>query len=122
MIDGKFYVVGGGQDINGATRTLDVYDATTNTWATRASMPTAVRLVRGTVIQNKLFVVAMTTSGTLKAYRYNPLTNVWSSRAAPPTFGALSRIQLNGVARVLSVGGTGELGADPPTPSQLYTP
>jgi hypothetical protein len=121
VIDGKFYVVGGGKTINDATGTLDVYDAATNTWTTRATMPTAARLARATVIQNKLFVVAMTLTGTLKAYRYNPVTNVWTSRAAPPTFGALSRIQLNSTASVLSVGGDGQLG-DPPTPSQLYTP
>ena len=121
VIDGKFYVVGGGPDINTATATLDVYDAATNTWATRAPMPTAGSLVRGTVIQNKLFVVLYTTSGTLKAYRYNPLTNVWTSRAAPPTFGALARIQLNGSAKVLSVNGDGEPDESDPA-SQLYTP
>jgi hypothetical protein len=122
VIDGKFYVVGGGQNYGGATTTLDVYDAATNTWATRAPMPTAGSLVRGTVIQNKLFVVLYTTRGTLKAYRYNPLTNVWTARGAPPTFGALARIQLNGNASVLSVGGDGQITDQPPPASQLYTP
>ena len=124
VINGKFYVVGGstGGDGGVATATLDVYDPVTNTWITRAPMPAAASFVKATVLQNKLFVVT-STNGVQgpKAYSYDPVTNTWKTRAAPPTAGALARIQLDGHAHVLSVGGPG-LFDTPPAASQLYTP
>jgi N-acetylneuraminic acid mutarotase len=86
-------------------------------------MPTA-GTVRATIVQNKLFVVAgsvINNAVVLKAYSYDPVTNIWKSKAAPPTGGALARIQLDGRARVLSVGGAGYFDS-PPVASQLYTP
>jgi hypothetical protein len=104
VIDGKFYVVGGGSS---QSNQLDVYDPVTNTWTSRAPIPSGGAQMSAAVIQNKMFVVLLTNSsgtGVIKAYLYDPASNTWKSRAAPRVFGQLVRVQLNGQARLFLPG------------------
>jgi hypothetical protein len=76
VINGKFYVAGGG-----GVAALDRYNPTTDTWTTLAPLPTA-GAASGAVLQGKLFVVVQTTTGR-RAYAYDPATNKWTPKAAP---------------------------------------
>jgi N-acetylneuraminic acid mutarotase len=116
VLDGKFYVVGGG------TAALDVYDPRQNTWRTLAPIPTGGSGT-ATAIQGRLFVVTNGMSrdpSLLRAYSYNPGTNTWKALAAPPGAMAITLVKLDGKPRVLAIRGTGEDGHV--LPSHMYTP
>ena len=68
VINGKFYVAGGGGSAD-----LDVYDPATDTWRTRAPLPTAGRAI-GAVLGGRLFVIVGLGSER-RAYAYDPGTN-----------------------------------------------
>lgn len=110
VINGKFYVADGN-----ASASLDEYDATSNTWRTRAPVPLAGRAI-GAVVNNKLYVVVSTASG-LAAYAYSPATNTWARKAAPKAgHSALVQVSLSGKNYLLAVGGGSEV------PNELYAP
>jgi N-acetylneuraminic acid mutarotase len=116
VLDGKFYVVGGG------TAALDVYDPRQNTWRTLAPIPTGGSAT-ATAIQGRLFVVTNGMSrdpSLIRTYSYNPVTNTWKALAAPPGAMAITLVKLDGKPRVLAIRGTGEEGHV--LPSHLYTP
>jgi hypothetical protein len=96
VIGGKFYVAGG----LGSTD-LDVYDPATDSWKTRAPIPTPGAAI-GTALEGKLYVLVGT-----KAYVYNPGTNKWSAIAAPArSHEGVVRVVINGKPKLLAVGGT----------------
>jgi len=92
VIDGKLYVVGGGNsDYRSSTiyNKLEVYDPQTNTWSTKAGIPTPRVEVAAGVINGKLYVVGgwtdYPTPPTNKLEVYDPQTDTWSTRADMPT-------------------------------------
>jgi N-acetylneuraminic acid mutarotase len=119
VIDGKFYVAGGG-----GTAALDVYDPATDSWRTLAPLPTTGRAI-GTVFGQRLFVIVGFGSER-HAYAYDPATNTWQTRAAPAwDHSAIARVTLDGVAHLVAVAG-GHDGPYPPggtiaNDSELYT-
>lgn len=92
-INGQLYVVGGiTQAVTNNPRNaiLQVYDPTTNTWATKASMPTARAGAEAVAINGQLYVVGGTTDNTSSGYTgalevYDPATDTWTSKAPMPT-------------------------------------
>jgi N-acetylneuraminic acid mutarotase len=89
VINGKIYVAGGWTPV-GPTSSLFVYNAASNSWSTKASMP--IRSFGGgaVAIDGKLWVVA-TLPGKDKQYtnptrlfRYDPATDTWSEREPAP--------------------------------------
>lgn len=59
----------------------EVYDVTTDTWVTKASMPTGGMNLQASIMDNKLLV-----TGQGLNYLYDPMTDTWSnSSALPPT-------------------------------------
>jgi hypothetical protein len=112
VIGGKFYVVGGfhgGQPV----ADLDVYDPVSDTWKTRAPIPTAGRAI-GAALQGKLYVIAGS-----NAHVYDPGTNKWSSIAAPTwEHDGVVRVVINGKPKLLAVGG---LNGDTPNNTEVYT-
>jgi hypothetical protein len=61
---------------------LDVYDPATNTWITRAPVPTAGGM-SGATLGGQFYVVVQGFSGTTPAnvaYAYNPGTNQWKPK------------------------------------------
>ena len=53
VIDGKFYVVGGRVNFNLASAALEFYNPQTNTWSTRAPMPTARSGIAAAVVNQR---------------------------------------------------------------------
>ena len=112
VIAGKLYVVGGFQACYGPCpiyNTLEVYDPATNSWTTKAPMPTARAQMGGAVINGKLYLVGGSTNGTVPGQLatlevYDPYTNAWTTKASMPTsrFG-LGAGEVNGV--LYAVGG-----------------
>jgi hypothetical protein len=121
VINGKFYVAGGGG--NGST-TLDVYDPLSNKWKTLAPLPAPRLFAVGAVLNGKLWVIGSNGSNRL-TYAYNPVTNSWATRASLPAGGAnQAAAPINdsqGQAHILVVGGVSPT-TGKPAPSELYTP
>ena len=92
-IDGKLYVVGGlvrdpgNAFIFSVTDLLEVYDPATNSWATKAPMPTPRENTSLGVIGGKLHVVGGAQIGVaLNTHEvYDPATNTWSTLEPMPT-------------------------------------
>jgi N-acetylneuraminic acid mutarotase len=92
-VNGELYVVGGVSQFvtnNPRNAVLQVYDPSTNTWTTKASMPTARALAEAAAINGQLYVVGGTANNTNSGYTgalevYDPATDTWSSRASMPT-------------------------------------
>ena len=82
VINGKFYVAGGGEWEKPTTH-LDVYDPATNTWTSKASMPFRERQpgIAGAVVGEKLYV---TGGGTNIVDAYDPATDKWTRQADAP--------------------------------------
>jgi N-acetylneuraminic acid mutarotase len=116
VIDGKFYVAGGG-----GMAALDRYNPTTDTWTTLAPLP-AAGSARGAVLQGKLYVVVETSNGR-RAYAYDPATNKWTSKAAPHwDHPEIVPITWGGKPFLLAVGG---IHFDPgvlSNPTEVYAP
>jgi N-acetylneuraminic acid mutarotase len=89
VINGIIYAVGG--DASGGGNFLNVveaYDAATNTWTTKASMPKARGGLAVGVISDILYAVGgcCTRNGSMKTVEaYNPVTNTWFAMASMPS-------------------------------------
>ena len=120
VINGRFYVAGGGSG-----SWLDVYDPVTNTWTTRASLPEGRTGVAGAVLQNKLYVIGGNgPSGKRAVFAYDPVTNTWRTRASlnvgRTNLAAASLVTRFGNPKILAVGGFD--GSEGPGANELYTP
>jgi N-acetylneuraminic acid mutarotase len=82
-INGKIYVPGGLNADANPTKSLFVYNPTTDTWVKKAAMPVASYGGAAVAINGKLFVVTPSGSSTL-LHRYDPATNTWTARAQGP--------------------------------------
>lgn len=91
VIGGVLYVVGGyccNHNDKSAVTTLEAYDPATNTWTTKASMPTARTFLAVAVVNGILYAIGG--SGgygqpiTDVVEAYNPSTNRWSTKAPLP--------------------------------------
>lgn len=113
VINGILYAVGGkvyGSVGASVTGRLEAYNPATNTWTTKAPMPTARRGLGVAVVGGILYAVGGEVSGgshplaTLQAY--NPATNTWSTKAPMPT----ARAHLTAVGhggKLYAIGGHG---------------
>lgn len=121
VIGGKLYAAGGFQYCAGPCpiyNTLEVYDPATNTWTTKAPMPTARAQMGGSVINGELHLVGGTTNGgasgalaTLEIY--DPSADAWTTNAPMPTPRyALGAGEMNGILYAVSGNVTGEVGVN----------
>jgi N-acetylneuraminic acid mutarotase len=94
VVGGKLHVVGGCIDSDcriGITNRLEVYDPATNTWTTRAPIPTPRANFAVGVIEDKLYVVGGFPAcppcepqfATLEVY--DPVSDTWVTKAPMPT-------------------------------------
>jgi Kelch motif len=103
VINGKFYVMGGGK--------FKVYDPATNQWTAKTGLRVARPGAATAVLGGKLFLMGGTRSdlGTVAiTLAYDPATNAWTTRAPMPSARAGiagSTVQLNGQSRIEVVGG-----------------
>jgi len=108
VINGKFYVIGGASTLPGASDpairfdgqprdsvlgTNEEYDPTTNTWKSRASMPTARNHFLTAAVGDKIYAIGgrlgstfiTRSSNTEVNEEYDVAQDVWRTRAAMPT-------------------------------------
>ncbi len=122
-IDGKYYVVGGVDQIVSGTfgvrNTTYVYDPDTDAWTRRADLPQALGGVALATANGKLYAFGgfdqrgYNHGNVAVTYEYNPATNKWRERAAAPvgTRSLAGAASLNG--KIYVVGGI--------TDGDLYT-
>lgn len=125
-VDGKIYVIGGrvGSSYSGGWSSNvamnEAYDIATNTWATRAPMPTARSGTGAGVIDGKIHVLGGegwldNFGGVFRAHEvYDPKTNTWqrAARMLTPRHGFATAVigrRLYAVSGVNNAGGAGTL-------------
>ncbi|HEV2086046.1 MAG TPA: kelch repeat-containing protein [Gemmatimonadales bacterium] len=143
VLNGKFYVAGGGPS---PRRSFDVYDPATNTWTALDLMPPRKPIAVGATAQGKVYVIGIGGDDRKEGVdrntvAYYPPTNSWANKApfpGPQGEGgqfllhpaAALRVLLDGRAGILTVG-SGHLYSDgtvkpagtiDPAPPYLYTP
>jgi N-acetylneuraminic acid mutarotase len=84
VVNGIIYVIGG---YNGAVlSTNEAYDPATNTWTTKASMPTARDALTSSVVNGIIYVIGGYNGAYLSTNEaYDPATNTWTTKASMPT-------------------------------------
>jgi N-acetylneuraminic acid mutarotase len=86
VVNGVIYVIGGA---NGPSlTTVEAYNPSTNTWATKAPLPKGLEFLNGTgVINGVLYVAGGSSAGvaTLGLYAYSPSTNTWTAKTGMPS-------------------------------------
>ena len=127
--ENKIFVIGGSVG-DTFTGNVEVYDPITDTWQTKASMPTPRADLCASVVNGKIYLIGgKTYSSTAPYYRqtsinevYDPATNTWSTNASIPTAvqGYASTVIGN---KIYIIGGTRQsvLGSDTFTSAnQIY--
>ena len=132
-VKGKIYVVGGfsepslGNLLNFAISTaVEVYDPTTDTWSTKASLPIGLHHAGAAVVDDKLYVIGGFTKAMLSVwhplgtvYAYDPSKDSWTELAPLPTArGALAVAELGGKLYAIS----GYDGEKNPEVVEVYDP
>jgi len=89
-IEGKIYVIGGGNSNSEAYDTVEMYDPETNSWTAKSSMPTARCLVAYAVVNDLIYVIGGRDDLASEQMKntvevYNPKTNTWSACRSMPT-------------------------------------
>jgi hypothetical protein len=118
VINGILYVIGGYSNA-GPPNTgpylaaVEAYDPTTNTWTTKAPMPTPRENAVSGVVNGILYVAGGNlVHGTRVVEAYDPVSNTWSTKSAMPTQrGGATGGVMNGILYV--VGSTPEIPSQP---------
>jgi N-acetylneuraminic acid mutarotase len=120
VVGGKFFVIGGAGPTPDASApvirprqpqrslgTVEEYDPATNTWRTRASMPTPCNHMGGEAVNGKIYVIGGRLSGAFiigfpgninLVQVYDPATDSWVTKAPMPTArSGLNTANLNGI-------------------------
>lgn len=89
--NGKIYAIGGSaNDPESGPALLNIteeYDPATDSWATKASMPTARHSFGVAVFQNKIYCMGGSTNDQVLAVNeaYDPATDTWETKVPMPT-------------------------------------
>lgn len=84
VIDGKIYITGGVASSGAVTKSLDIYDPSTNVWTKGADLPVTLAGHSSQVVNNKIIVVGGFTrfnDAVTTTYEYDVSTNSWSKKA-----------------------------------------
>jgi len=88
-VEGKIYAIGGSFHYYwpGTSNLTEVYDPVTDTWTTKAQMPTAVYSCTSAVVDNKIYVIENARSGSIHCLNqvYDTETDTWSYGQPIPT-------------------------------------
>jgi N-acetylneuraminic acid mutarotase len=111
-LEGKLYVLGGfktsGGNTDGYLATVEAYDPQTDTWTTKAPMPTARYGLAAAAVDSIIYAMGGAAPNVFLATveAYDPSTNSWSARAAMPESREVSGAGVvNGV--IYAAGGSG---------------
>ncbi|MFC1605214.1 kelch repeat-containing protein [Planctomycetota bacterium] len=90
VVDGKIYVIGGGDPINWHLPTLEEYDLATDTWTQRTDMPTSRWGLATCAVDGKIYAIGGggdrgNWAGLKVVEQYDPLTDTWTRKASMPT-------------------------------------
>jgi len=117
VLNGKIYAIGGvklpGFDTDGI-RKIEVYDPATDSWAVKATMPTARNWLACAAVNGKIYAIGGDTtflSNPLKSMdEYDPVTDKWIRKADMPTARlALAAAVVGG--KIYAIGGLTTSGA-----------
>jgi len=88
VVNGILYVIGGCNSAcssgNGALTVVEAYNPATNTWTTKAPLPTATDSVTAVAASGSIYVIGGYVPGVGRVstvFRYNPALNAWSTEA-----------------------------------------
>jgi len=88
VVNGILYVIGGCNSAcasgSGALTAVEAYNPVTNTWTTKAPLPTATDSVTAVVSGGSIYVIGGYVPGVGRVstvFRYNPALNAWSTEA-----------------------------------------
>jgi poly(3-hydroxybutyrate) depolymerase/N-acetylneuraminic acid mutarotase len=126
-LNGKIYVIGGGQTIDSRLDVMEVYDQATDTWdTTKTAMPTARAELCVAAVNGKIYAIggAYSHSGsTLGMVEvYDPQTDTWDTDKTPmPTArkGAACAVMNN---KIYVAGGSAETNFTPSNKLEIYDP
>jgi N-acetylneuraminic acid mutarotase len=91
VLNDTIYATGGTLDAYTSTSVVEAYDATTDTWTPKASLPQKLCGTTAGTVNGKIYVIGGSTSilGTgyvvASVYEYNPGSNSWTTRSNIPT-------------------------------------
>jgi N-acetylneuraminic acid mutarotase len=92
VVDGKIYAIGGSNSTHKYVGTNEMYDPDTDTWETKASMPTPRRDFAIAVYNNTIYCISGESGSDSKGgvYSevnevYDPATDTWTSKTGIPT-------------------------------------
>ena len=94
VVNGKIYAIGGtnrppAQIPAPITLTVEEYDPATDTWTTKANMPTARAAFSTSVVNGKIYVIGGDAPHleplTSTVEEYDPATDTWTTKADMPT-------------------------------------
>jgi N-acetylneuraminic acid mutarotase len=109
VVNGKIYVMGGVGADNQPIASVEAFDPATNTWSTKASMPTPRALFGAAAVAGTIYAIGGTTMGLDKlgvVEAYDPATDTWSRKGDMPTpRNSLSAGAVDG--RIYALGGWG---------------
>jgi len=127
VYENKIYVIGGHEktDLNGVitcSPANEVYDPLTDTWESKASIPTPREQLEANVVNGKIYLIGgmlgKTNTGATSNLNevYDPATDSWSSKASIPTgvYACGSAVVEN---KIYVIGGAGP---KPPNLNQIY--
>ena len=126
VIDGKIYVAGGATvcpPCEPQPAALEVFDPATNTWSTKAPIPTPRELAAGAGVNGKLYVIGgfvrPANVNTNLVEIYDPATDTWTSGAPMPTArGQIASAVIDGLIHVVG----GHNGTDTIATHEVYDP
>lgn len=110
-VNGKIYAIGGLDFTNdnnpiNIVATVEEYDPLTNSWTTKAPMPTAREQHAAAEVNDKIYVVGGFFDGVRLATveEYDPLTDSWATKTSMPTARRLlAAAEVNG--KIYAIGG-----------------
>lgn len=135
VVDGKIYAIGGRTGMAYAGEVIplgtnEMYDPVTNTWTTRASMPTPRFYFGIAVLEGKIYVMGgqkgfnMANSEPIlcpSTEVYDPATNTWENRKPMPT--SRTQLRANTVGdKIYLIGGKNKEGLVGLALNEVYDP
>jgi N-acetylneuraminic acid mutarotase len=117
VVDGIIYAIGGAEQGGGANpsvSTVEAYDPETDTWATKADMPTARCYLSTEAVDGKIYAIGGSPNingvGIAVVEMYDPETDKWTKKSdIPRAIVTTSTSAVNGIIYVL--GGAPQAGA-----------